>query len=627
MCGIAGILNFGSHDSMPPLLVGAMADALAHRGPDDRGEYVDPTGRLAFGFTRLSIIDPAGGHQPMASGDGAVWIVFNGEIYNYRALRARLAGRRFRTQSDTEVILHLYEEMDLAAFSQLRGMFALALWDRRLQRLVLVRDRLGIKPLYYAGHGPRLAFASEIPALLRAGGSPRAIDSEGLRYFLEIRAIPAPLTLLRGVSKLAPGHYVVANEHGVGPQVPYWSLETTGTAAGASTPMEAVEQVRTAVNEAVAAHMVADVPVGALLSGGVDSSVIVAAMRRQTEGEIHTFNVGFEEVAFSEALHARRVSGLFRTVHHEHILTPEEFVAFLPQMVEEFADPVADPAAVPLYYLARLIRRQGIKVVLSGEGSDEVFAGYPSYLEHLGRGAAGPSLRGLVHGIRGGLARQRRGLAAGPRRRRLRRYPGHAGLSDPSLVDALLPGAVEGRDILDDHYRRALGAGLDRLQTMLAMDLWTRIPEDLLCRTDRMTMANSVEARVPFLDHGLVELGFWLPSRLKIEGRTTKAVLKRAAEAWLPRDLVHRPKMGFPTPIRRWLSSTLRGMFRHWLLEVREEPRLFDYRVLERLAAHHFAGREDLSLLLWRIWFFKLWYARWIRGEALELGTTAAALR
>ena len=620
MCGVVGVYHFGTAAPVPEHLARRMADHLVHRGPDDRGEYLDPSRRLAFGFTRLSIIDLAGGHQPMANADESLWLVYNGEIYNHLELRARLAHRTFRTRSDTEVILHLYEEEGLDAFRHLRGMFAIALWDRSRCRLVLARDRLGIKPLYYSPAAHRLLFASEVPALLHPASVPRDVDSDALRQYLETRAVPAPLTLLRHVRKLVPGHYLVCDESGVGTQTPFWRLTTRPQREVPTTEAGAVTELRGAIDRAVTSHMLSDVPVGAMLSGGLDSSVIVAAMRRSTPGKIHTFSVGFEEEGFHEFEYSRQVSRLFDTDAHEYVLRPEDFVGFLPQLVAEFADPVADPAAVPLHFISRVARAHGIKVVLSGEGSDELFAGYRSYQLEANGVDLRTSLRRVARLARARWRAARSGETGAPVGRRERFYFGHAGLPDPSLVDSLVIEPPDPElDRLDAHHRAAVEAGLDRLQTMLAIDLQTRIPEDLLCRTDRMTMANSIEARVPFLDHELVELGFWLPSALKIRGGVSKYILKRAAEAWLPANVIYRRKMGFPTPIRRWLTGELSSMFRHGLLEMQEEPTLLDRGVLEQLVARHFSGEASLSLLLWRVWFFRMWFAVWVEGRTLEV--------
>lgn len=633
MCGIAGIYTFGISERAPTTLVSAMCDRLIHRGPDDRGEYVDPSGRVALGMTRLSIIDLAGGHQPMSNTDGSLWVVFNGEIYNHMELRAQLSHRQFRTNSDTEVILHLYEERGADAFRALAGMFAIALWDRRRQRLILARDRLGIKPLYYAVVHGTLFFASEVQALIRCPAIPRQVDTVGLRYYLELRAVPAPLTLFRDVRKLLPGHFMVCDHGGVAPQQPFWHLEEQPDEAPVD-EAEAVREVRERVERSVQSHMLSDVPVGALLSGGLDSSLIVACMRQQTDQDIHTFSVGFGEEGYHEFPYSRLVASRFATRHHEYALTPHDFLSFLPQMVAEFADPVADPAAIALYFIARVARDHGIKVVLSGEGSDELFAGYPSYRGFLARQNPWTRLWRLPRRVAARLvqAQRRRRLVGKGRRhgptRSGRFYPGHSALPDNELLQNLFRDPdEEGWELLDSYHRTAQTAGMDPLQTMLFIDLKTRIPEDLLCRTDRMTMLNSVEARVPFLDHSLVEYSLWLPSALKIRHGVGKYVLKRAAEALLPHEIIYRRKMGFPTPIRQWLSDDLRDLFGHWLLEVREEPQLFDYGVLRRMVSEHFAGRQDLSLLLWRIWFFKLWFAFWVKGEALELGNAPAIQR
>jgi asparagine synthase (glutamine-hydrolysing) len=607
MCGLAGVHHFGRPDPVPAGLVRAMCETLLHRGPDEQGLYDDPAGRVALGHTRLSILDLAGGHQPMASADGQLQLVFNGEIYNYRELRARLGHRTFRTSSDTEVILHLYDEVGLDAFRQLSGMFAVALWDRRLGRLVLARDRMGIKPLYYAVDRGALLFASDVPALYRAPGLSREVDPAALRYYLAVRAVPAPRTMFRAVRKLLPGHLVVCDASGPRPPSSFWSLEGCRP-GGPESEEEAAQEVRVRLQRAVRSHMIADVPVGAFLSGGLDSSLIVACMRQETAGEIETFSVGFEDEGYAEFPYARLVAGRFGTRHHEYVMTPRDFLEFLPRMVGEFGDPVADPAAVPLYYLSRVVRERGIKVMLSGEGSDELFAGYHGY-----QAAAPVAPWRAAWRLSRHLLSRRAPRARAP-------YAGHSAIPDLDLLDALLPhGEDRGLPLLEAYRRTAAEAGMDALQTMLFLDLKTRIPEDLLSRTDRMTMANSVEARVPFLDHELVEFAFWLPSGLKMRGGHGKHVLKRAAEPLLPPEIISRRKMGFPTPIRRWLTGTLREVFTRGLLDIREEPAIIDHALLERLLAEHVAGRDDLSLLLWRVWFFKLWFAYWNRGERVEL--------
>jgi asparagine synthase (glutamine-hydrolysing) len=584
-------------------------------------------------MTRLSIIDLAGGHQPMSNADGSLWVVFNGEIYNHPQLRTQLGHRQFRTTSDTEVILHLYEEQGLKTFELLAGMFAIALWDRRKRSLILARDRLGIKPLYYAVVRGTMYFASEVQALLQGPMIAREVDPTGLRYYLALRAAPAPLTLFREVQKLQPGHLMVCDEAGVAPQSAFWHLERAVT----DLPQDeaaVIPALREHVQRSVQAHLLSDVPVGALLSGGLDSSLIVACMRQLTDQEIHTFSVGFSEAGYHEFPYSRQVASRFATHHHEYVLTPQDFLSFLPQMVAEFADPVADPAAIPLYFIARVAREHGIKVVLSGEGSDELFAGYSSYQAFLAPPTPWTRLwrrprRFVAHWLR--LQRRRRLIGRGRRHTapsNSRFYPGHAALPDDDLLQHLFLDPDEaGWELLDRQHRRAQESGMDALQTMLFIDLKTRIPEDLLCRTDRMTMLNSVEARVPFLDHRLVEYGFWLPSSLKVHQGVGKYVLKRAAEGLLPHEIIYRRKMGFPTPIRPWLSGDLRELFSHWLLDVREEPQLFDYGMLRRMVEEHFSGRQDLSLLLWRIWFFKLWFAFWVKGETLELGYPLLAQR
>jgi asparagine synthase (glutamine-hydrolysing) len=628
MCGIAGLYHFAAGSDGARDQVAAMTDRLTHRGPDDRGEYVDPAGRVALGHTRLSIIDPAGGRQPMAGSHGWLRLVFNGEIYNHRKLREQLGDRPFRTSSDAEAILGVYERFGVEGIERLAGMFAFALWDGVHRRVILARDRLGIKPLYYAVRGGTLFFASEVQALLATGRVGADLDPAAVRQYLELRAVPAPRTLFRHVRKLEPGHVLVCDRLGPGSPRPFWNLETPRTVA-CRDDTDAVEQVGTRLERSVRAHMLSDVPVGALLSGGLDSSLIVAAMSRCTDAPIHTFHVGSPEAGYDEFEYARHVARRFSTRHHEHVLTADDLVRFLPALVADFADPVADPAAIPLFFISRVAREQGIKVLLSGEGSDEIFAGYPAYQRYLLPGAPWARLRRWPRTLARTWRRERRlrrlvGDRLRPGRARRAFYPGHAALDDPALLDAVLvPGVRDAAGLLEETHEIARRAGMDRLQTMLYIDLKTRIPEDLLCRTDRMTMANGVEARVPFLDHELVEHGLWLPSHFKIRGGVSKYVIKRLAERVFPADFVHRRKMGFPTPVRRWLSAGLRDVFRGGLLGIQEEPAVFDRQVLARLVAAHAAGADDVGLLLWRIWFFKLWFVRWVAREPIDVDALA----
>jgi asparagine synthase (glutamine-hydrolysing) len=608
MCGIAGVLSLEAGRRVPRGLGAAMCADLRHRGPDGAGDHEDPGGAVGLGHTRLAIIDLAGGRQPMSTPDGRLTIVFNGEIYNHERLRAARPHRAFRTRSDTEVILHVYDEDGLDGLTQLAGMFAFALWDAPRRRLVLARDRLGIKPLYWTVAGGLLAFASEIPPLLRVPGVRRTVDAGALRYFLTLRTVPAPLTLFRGIQKLAPAHQLVCEDGAVEPPRAYWSLATAPRPA--RTDLEdAARELHRRIDTAVGEHMLSDVPVGAFLSGGLDSSLIVACMRRRAPRDLHTFSVGAEAPAASELPYARSVSAYLGTHHHEHRLTPPDVLAVLPGLIERFADPVADPAAIPLYVLAAAIARHGLKVVLSGEGSDELFAGYPDYAERL---AAQRGWRGAVWRLTGGLPP----------------YFGHAAVAQSEMLRALLPHdeAVE-LPIVAEHAAAARAAGMDALQSMLFVDLVVRLPEDLLARTDRVTMAHGVEARVPFLDHTLVEHAFWLPSAVKVQGGVGKQVLKRAARADVPAEIVDRPKAGFPTPVRGWLSGPLRDVFGAWLLEGDEEPPCLAAATLARLVDEHLSGRRDWSLLLWRVWFFRVWHARWIAGRSLENGLLPSAAR
>jgi asparagine synthase (glutamine-hydrolysing) len=640
MCGIAGILELDRSARVDPRLLAAMSEALWHRGPDDEGSYLD--GNLGLAHRRLSIIDLSTGHQPMFNEDGSVVVVFNGEIYDFAALRSRLLarGHRFATQSDTEVILHAYEERGADCVEELRGMFAFAIWDRRRRRLLLARDRLGIKPLYYHVGSDFVVFASEVKALLEHPRVPREVDLEGLDLYLSLRYVPGPRTLFRGISKLLPGHLMVCDEVGVRHRR-YWDLPVAEDPDHAISPDEARRRVEELLEESVRLRLVADVPLGVFLSGGIDSTAVLGMMHRiAPRPPARTFTVGYQPTSdedrdANEFEYAQSAADAFGARHHELRLDAARVRDVLPEVVWHLDEPVADPACVPLFLISRLARRH-ITVVLSGEGADEVFGGYGIYRRMLRLESA--------HERRGGAATAGALAAAGrmwpgangERLRHLLRLAGrplHARYQGVSR--ALLPetkGRLVGcddlerldrcaRDVFGEHFRAAAHAS--PLQQMLYADTKTWLADDLLVKADKMTMANAQELRVPFLDHRLVELATRLPDSIKIRGDVGKAVLREAVGGLVPERILHRSKKGFPVPTAGILRH-LQGFCRELLLSRTSAcSSWFDRRAVERLLREHTSGRARRDQELWSLLVFELWHGMFV-SRRLEIPTHSA---
>lgn len=634
MCGIFGIAEFGS-DLRSPVggpelasLLAPMGQALSHRGPDDQGVtmWCNPRLSAGIGMRRLSIIDLQGGRQPMASEDGSVTAVCNGELYNYRELSRELTakGHRFRTRSDSEVLVHLYEEEGWTCVSRLRGMFAFALWDAPRQMLVLGRDRLGIKPLFYradyrADFG-RVVFGSEVRAVLTAGQALPEFHREALLMLLMLQYVPAPDSAFTGIRKLLPGSVLLVTERGADLRR-YWSPPgEPGNGAEAGKPFrQAAREVRARLEEAVTSHLVSDVPVGAFLSGGLDSSAIVALMSRAVPGSFHTFSVGFEGPArFSELPYARLVAERFDTRHHELVVTPQDVVGALPRLVGHLDEPLADPAVVPTYLLSALAARS-VKVVLTGEGADELFGGYRRYW--WDRLAAW--YRWVPPAWRRSLSRW---LGSGPAHRRLaqgaralshdspaRRHLDWVGVfTQEELAEILAESAdlaplVRGLERVFRGYFDSSGSRESALADMLRADQSTWLPDDLLTKIDRMTMASSLEARVPYLDHPLVELVARLPARMKIRGAVRKAILREAVRDLVPPEILGRRKMGFAMPLAAWMRGPLRDFVGDHLGRP-GPPGLLNRKVVERYRDEHFSGRQDRSLQLWSLVVMTLWH-------------------
>jgi asparagine synthase (glutamine-hydrolysing) len=617
MCGICGYVGA----DLPQAVLQAMCASLRHRGPDDDGAYVEP-GRVALGMRRLSIIDVAGGRQPIFNEDRRVVTVYNGEIYNFAALRTALEarGHRFTTRTDTEVIVHGYEEYGPDIFEKLDGMFGIAVWDSAAGRLVLARDRLGIKPVYYAWSQGRLIFASEIKAILQVPGLVPRLDLAALDGYLTYQYVPAPLTLFSGIYKLPPGHWVSAAPGGSEPAPqPFWKFDfsprqETGPAA------DWIEALEAALQSAVRSHLVSEVPLGAFLSGGVDSSTLVALMSRAMAQPVKTFSVGFEaRTAKNELEQARAVARHLGTDHHELVVTPD-MAHQLPQLVWHMDEPLGDPAALPTFFVSQLARRCGVTVALSGEGADEMFAGYPKYWQdrYLGLYTRLPvRLRRLALSMADRLPRperERRLLA------RLARVQSEdervlawrkVGFPDPYRARLLAPEvqrAVSGR--VDRWVARHLESdyGLSPLQKMLRLDTLSWLPDDLLMKVDRMSMASSLEVRVPYLDNQVVALAGRMPEGVKLAGRRTKHALKSVARRLLPSAIVDRPKQGFELPLDEWLRGALGRHFRELTLgRTLDQTGLFNRPYLEALWSTHQAGEAGHGARLWMLANLSVW--------------------
>lgn len=621
MCGIVGKLNFDPEDRIEQAWIEAMLAPIAHRGPDGRGVYLDRN--VGLGHCRLSIIDVAGGGQPMANEDETVWIVFNGEIYNFQSLRRDLLvrGHLFRSRTDTEVILHLYEEYGVECVKHLRGMFAFAIWDAKRRRLFVARDRVGIKPLYYCRTKDALYFASELKAIIADPAVSREVCAPAIRQFLSFFYVPGENTLFQSVKKLLPGHYLVAEDGKVSISR-YWDLQFTRERWVESFD-EAAEELRELLGTTVRDHMIADVPVGVLLSGGVDSSAVLSFAVQSTDKKVKTFTVGFDGGnVVDERPYARLTAEQFGAEHHEISITPEDFWNFLPAYVWHMEEPVCEPPAVALYYVSKLAREH-VKVLLSGEGGDEAFAGYPNYANMLrlqqlssilGPFSKPAGAAACILGALFGESRfQRYGQAlghalpthyfsrtAGPRSFFNRQAPAFFTCEFSERTSAVSPAefiAQLTRPVKDESL----------LHQMLYVDSKTWLPDDLLVKADKITMANSLELRVPLLDHEVLEFAASLPCNFKVRGRENKRVLKAAFAGVLPAEVLHRRKAGFPVPYESWLRHEFKNEIEEILLSDRARSRgYFEKdevgRLLQVNRRESGYSKEVFSLLVLELW-------------------------
>jgi asparagine synthase (glutamine-hydrolysing) len=616
MCGICGVARAEGRAEVET--VRRMNARLVHRGPDSDGAFQD--GGVALAMRRLSIIDLEGGDQPIANEDGTVTVVQNGEIYNYRELRRELEGRghRFATASDTEVLVHLYEEHGDGFAERLRGMFALALWDARERRLLLARDRFGIKPLYYRLAGGRLSFASELKAMLEDPDLSREIDPRAVAAYLSFNSIPAPLTIFAEARKL-PAGTLLAWRDGTVERSRYARPAPADAAAVRRRPERALAaELRETLRGSVRAHLVADVPVGVLLSGGIDSAGIVALAAGQQAEPVRTFSVGFEESSFDELGRARLVAERYRTEHHEIVLRPDA-VELLPKLVEAFDEPFGDSSALPTYLVSELAAGE-VKVALSGEGGDELFGGYYTYVADLlaarvGRLAAlAAPLADLLPSsdAKASFDYKAKRFARAAHLPPLERHHAWKEIFPRGRQAAMLGGRDPGWDPLDLYRERyAETAGAEPLARLQDVDLGIYLVDDLLVKTDRASMAHSLELRVPFLDNEVAAMALGLATPLKVRGTAKKRLLRRALAPLLPREVLRGPKQGFSIPVAAWL----RGPLQHFAREVLSAEALsrqgwLDPAAVTALLDRHCAGREDLSRQLWGLIAFTLWLDR-----------------
>ena len=630
MCGIAGILLQHSDRPIDEGLLRRMAGTIAHRGPDAQGVWTD--GRVGLAHRRLSIIDLADGDQPIANEDGTIRVVFNGEIYNFRELRRELKqkGHRFRTNSDTEVLVHLYEEYGEELVQRLRGMFAFALWDARTETLLLARDRVGLKPLYYLFDGEKLVFGSEIKAILCWPGVERTIDPQALEDYFAFGVVPGERSIFQSIRKLPPAHVLSLSTERPQPRISrYWQLRMAPDESLSEN--EWLERVRDKFDETVKVHRIADVPVGAFLSGGLDSSAIVASLAEAGGDPLRTFSIGFRERRFSELPHARQVAEKFGTRHTEEIVTPDA-VSSLEDLVTYYDEPFADASAIPTMCVAR-VAREHVKVVLSGDGGDEAFGGYARYAHDLKEAALRQYLPAIVRRLllhpaarmwpkADWLPRCLRlktaltNLALGPAAAyantlSIARLPLRRQLLHADLRNSLIGYQPETR------VERLFGeSDGDPLAGMLTADIGMLLPDDFLTKVDRASMAVGLEVRPPLVDHEFLELTAQLPSRLKIRNGTTKWLFKKLCDDWLPADIVHRPKQGFEIPVDDWLRGPLRDLFEASVLAPSAAvAELIDAGCARQLYEQHSRRIGRHGNTLWALLVLGCWSERYLTGD------------
>lgn len=626
MCGICGVFSNSDNNTVNQGIVKEMTDSMAHRGPDDEGIYLglktfEDRFRLGLGHRRLSIIDlSTQGHQPMCNENGTIWIVYNGEIYNFQSLKNDLLrrGHIFKSHTDTEVLIHLYEEEGKNCVKKLRGMFSFAIWDERNRSIFLARDRLGIKPMYYCIDSEALVFASEIKAILKSKMVGPQVNRDVLDIYLTLGYVPAPQTMFRNIYKLLPGHTLTYNHNGASIEK-YWDIDSISENSIVDENTY-IDTFMGLLDESVKMRLISDVPLGVFLSGGIDSSTVVALMSKMASGRVKTFSVGYKDKQASELAYARIIAKKFNTEHHEFCLEPTDFYEFIPKLVWHFDEPVSEVAAIPLYFISKL-SREHVTVLLSGEGADELLAGYSiyKYMQAIEmyrklpfvvrKNITGPFLAKLMN--------------AGNKKRKYlqwlnlpleQRYLGVSSELENKLKDSLYSddfrnssGNKKAFQYLSPYYERVQNK--DTLAKMLYTDTKVWLPDDLLIKADKMSMATSVELRVPFLDHKLVEFATSMPSKLKLRNGTGKYLLKKSVSKLLPKEIIHRKKRGFPVPIKAWFKGDFNEKATEMLLDTRTAKRgYFNTKQIEPLLKLHKEGKEDFSKLLFSLIVLESWH-------------------
>lgn len=629
MCGICGIVDQNRNNYVSKDLLSRMCSHLSHRGPDDGGVFVDRnTACVGLGHRRLSIIDlSVSAHQPMANEDETVHIVFNGEIYNYKELRVELEkkGHKFKSHTDTETIIHLYEEYQEECIKFLRGMFAFAIWDSKKQILLLARDRVGKKPLLYTYVNGKLCFASEFLAIIESGLVSKEINPEAIDDYLSLGYIPAPLTIYKHVFKLQPAHMLIFKENNLSIKR-YWNLEYQPKIS--ISEEEASEEILRLLKEAVKIRLYSDVPLGAFLSGGIDSSTIVGLMSQLSANKVKTFSIGFEEKDYSELQYAAKIARRFNTDHHEFMVKPRA-LEILPLLVERYGEPYADSSCIPTYYVSQQTRRY-VTVALNGDGGDESFAGYERYqamllaefyqkLPALLRKAIFSFTNILPDSIspKNKLRRIKRFCKAVNLDNK-KRYIRWVGISDENFkkdiyLDAFIK-RILGRDVsknIDSFFNNS--DGLNLLDRLLRTDVNTYLPGDLLAKVDIASMANSLEVRSPFLDHKLMEFAAKLPADYKIKGFTKKYILKKVIKNLVPKENIYRRKMGFGVPLGNWLRNDLKGLLCETLISKKSLQRgYFNPESIKSIVQLHIDKKKDYAFQLWALLMLELWHKRFI---------------
>jgi asparagine synthase (glutamine-hydrolysing) len=627
MCGICGIYGFGGLGPEVEGTTKKMCSVMVHRGPDDEGYYFD--NKVALGMRRLSIIDLVTGHQPISNEDKNVWVVYNGEIYNFPELRKELIhkGHTFTTKSDTEVIVHLYEEEGENFLSRLNGMFSIALWDKKTGTLYLARDRLGIKPLHYWQSDKNLVFSSEIKSILEAG-YPRELDFDGMSRFFTFEYIPAPQTIFKGIKKLLPGHMMVIS----GPKVQiksYWDVDQADVTDSAADEKMILDEIYQRLKESVKRRLISDVPLGVFLSGGMDSSSITALMSEVADSEIKTFSIGFKEESFNELGYAKVVADRFQTDHQEFVVESNLVRELVPNLIEYLDEPLADASIIPTYIISKLARKY-VTVALAGEGGDELFAGYDTYKAYQ----VARFYRKVPRLIRNGLVKNIvRVLPASGKRLsfEFKAKKFISGIDYPPEISNFIwwgaYGPLEKEKLFAADIQEKMSedqfapisfhldhcTAVDTVSRIGYLDLKLYLQDDLLVKTDRMSMANSLEIRVPFLDHTFVEYARTIPSSLKLKGLTTKHILKKAMAPYLPPEILTRKKIGFDIPLGVWIRNELKDFVTDVLSPANlNKHGFFNQATIEKFLKEHLQGAHNHRQLLWPLIIFQFWYNRYM---------------